>query len=129
MNIVEKLIGPLPVGDVDGMRRLSSELRHHAAEIRRHADRIAGQPHSMVFSGPAADGFREFVGHERDHVAAIARELDDQALALDREAQETAQAQRTWHRRADAVHREISRVEHAGARAVDKLDDIRKSIF
>lgn len=129
MNIVERVIGPLPVGDVDSMRRLAADLRRQAKDIRHHADQIARQPQAMAFAGPAADQFRSFAEHERQLVVAIASELERQAAALDREAQETATAQRTWHRRAGRVRSEIKRVENAGERAYDKLDDIRRSIF
>lgn len=129
MNIIERVIGPVPVGDVDAMRRLAAELRTRARDLRHHADRIAGQPSAMVFSGPAADAFRVFVEHERAHLHAIAEELDQQAGALEREAAETAGAQNRWHRLADQVKHEVKLVESAGGRAVDKLDDIRKSIF
>ena len=129
MNIIERVIGPLPIGDVDSMRRLASELRHRATEIRGHADKIHARQRAMVFGGPAADRFGSFVEHESNLVRAIADELDGQAAVLEAEARETAGAQQAWHRRADRIKGEVKRIEGAGERAWDNVDRLRRSIF
>ncbi|WP_205472666.1 hypothetical protein [Nocardioides sp. SYSU D00038] len=75
-------------GDTTVIRRLATDLRHQATDIRVEADRLVGHAEATRWTGLAADALRR---RSRERAADLRRSAslhDDAADALDRHAAE-----------------------------------------
>lgn len=92
--------GPLvakgvPVGDVQGMRRLADQLAAAAREIAGAGDQVHSRATNLEFEGPAARRLRAWAGEHRTQAQTTKTKLEDLAAYLRREAETLEQAQRT----------------------------------
>ena len=80
-------------GDPAGMRRQAAQYRRVADRLRLLATRLAQKVSQMDYLGPAATRFRALMHRRRERIQLVARDLDELADYLVREASRVEQAQ------------------------------------
>jgi uncharacterized protein YukE len=83
----------VPVGDVQGMRRLADQLSSMARQVAQSGEQVHTRATGLEYEGPAARRFRSWAGDHRTGAGQTRTKLDELAAYLRREADALEHAQ------------------------------------